>query len=88
MLAIKTLLKSNVFQFRDTFYRQNWGGVMGSPFNWLCTMLTFVVIEILILLPQFKNNIIISKIFVDDMFVIWKKTKKNMITIMGCLKGS
>lgn len=32
MLVIKLLLKFNVFQFGDIFYREKEGGAMGSPF--------------------------------------------------------
>ena len=70
---MKLLLIFNVFQFGDTYYRQKEGGVMGSPFSYLWEILTFATMEMLVLMPKHKKNIIVFKRCIDHVFVIWKK---------------
>ena len=49
ILSIMVLLKCNVFQFDDAFFRQIEGGAMGNPFTRMWAVVHFALAEHLIL---------------------------------------
>ena len=71
--TIKLLLRFNVFQFEDAYYRRKEGEEMGSPFTCLWEFLTFSKMEMLVFIPKFKKNVAVFKRRADDMFLIWRK---------------
>ena len=75
LLAIRLLLKCNVFQFDDTYFRQIEGGAMGNPFTCMWAVVHFALIENLLIESRFKANIVVLVRFIDDMFIIWREIK-------------
>ena len=75
LLAIRLLLKCNVFQFDDTYFRQIEGGAMGNPFTCMWAVVHFALVEKLLMESRFKANIVVLVRFIDDMFIIWREIK-------------
>ena len=66
-------MRFNVFQFGDSYYRQKEGGEMGSPFTCIWTILILSIMEMLVLMPKHKKNVIVFKRHADDVLIIWRK---------------
>ena len=70
-LAIKILLKCDVFEFGDTYYKQLQGGAMGNPFTCIWAIVHYAVIEKLLLSAELKESILLLVRFIDNMFIVW-----------------
>ena len=68
--ALAIIMKNNVFQFGDTFWLQLTGTAMGTPPAPMYANLFFAIHENRIL-PKFKQNILLHKRYIDDIFGIW-----------------
>ena len=69
--ALSIVMKNNVFRFGDTFWLQLRGTAMGTPPAPTYANLVFAIHENLIV-PRYKDNIIMYKRYIDDIFGIWR----------------
>ena len=65
------LMTRNVFQFGDTYWKQNDGTAMGSPPAPTYENISFALYKILFL-PLYTSVILYYKQYIDDIFCIWK----------------
>ena len=63
-------MNHNVFQFGDTYWKQQDGTAMGAPPAPTYANIAFALHEI-IFLPKYKDFFIYYKRYIDDMFIIW-----------------
>ena len=68
--AISLLMKHNVFQFGDTFWKQLTGTAMGAPPAPTYANVSFATHEVSIL-DEFENSLAYYKRYIDDVFGIW-----------------
>ena len=68
----RLVMKNNVFQFGSTWWRQKIGTAMGTPCACIYATIFFAYFERKVLLPKYRNNIILYKRQIDDIFAIWK----------------
>ena len=73
----KLVMSNNVFQFGSTWWRQKVGTAMGTPCACIYATVFFAYFERKILLPTYKNNIILYKRQIDAIFAIWKSDPNN-----------
>jgi hypothetical protein len=75
--SLAEIMKNNIFQFGDTFWRQKRGCAMGtsSAVNYAC--LYVGLLEVRRLLPRFKNQLLFFKRFIDDGIGVWLDTKED-----------
>jgi hypothetical protein len=74
LAAIEEIMRNNIFQFGDTYWRQKRGCAMGtsSAVNYAC--LYVGLLEVRRLLPRYKNNLLFFKRFIDDGIGVWVDT--------------
>ena len=68
--ALNIVMKNNIFQFGDTYWKQILGVAMGAPPACCIAMLYFYLKE-KTLLPSFPSIIYYTR-YIDDGFLIWK----------------
>ena len=73
----KIVMHNNVFQFGSTWWRQKIGTAMGTPCACIYATIFFAYFERTLLLPKYKNNFIVYKRQIDDIFAIWKDDPTN-----------
>ena len=52
---------------------------MGNPFACVRAVVHFALVEHLILEIKYRNNVLVLVRFIDDMFVVWKRLRCNLI---------
>jgi hypothetical protein len=67
----KLVIENNVFQFRDSYWKQNIGTVMGAPCSCIYTTLFFAWFDREKILTKYKNNLILYCRQIDNIFGIW-----------------
>jgi hypothetical protein len=74
LASLSEIMRNNIFQFGDTFWRQKRGCAMGtsSAVNYAC--LYVGLLEVRRLLPRYKNNLLFFKRFIDDGIGVWVNT--------------
>jgi hypothetical protein len=72
--SLTEIMKNNIFQFGDTFWRQKRGCAMGtsSAVNYAC--LYVGLLEVRRLLPRWKTQLLFYKRFIDDGIGVWLDT--------------
>ena len=70
MEALKLIMYHNAFQFGDTFWLQKTGTAMGAPPAPTYANISFAIYE-LVLLPKYKDFLLLYKRYIDDIFAIW-----------------
>jgi hypothetical protein len=72
--SLTQIMKNNIFQFGDTFWRQKRGCAMGtsSAVNYAC--LYVGLLEVRRLLPRYKTQLLFFKRFIDDGIGVWLDT--------------
>ena len=88
LVAMRLLLKCNVFQFDDAYFRQIEGGSMGNPFICIWAVVHFALVKNLLLNRKFKSNLLFLVRFIDDMLLVWKEVRTepdNWRTFKVCL---
>jgi hypothetical protein len=80
LAAIKEIMENNIFQFGDTYWKQNRGCTMGtsSAVNYAC--LYVGLLEVWRLLQRYKNNPLFFKRFIDDGIGRWIDTPEEPLT--------
>ena len=79
-LILKTLdivMHNNIFQFGDTWWRQNIGTAMGTSCACIYSTIYYAYHERTLLLKKYNKNLIYYKRFIDDIFLIWQPTTTN-----------
>ena len=72
--ALELIMKNNIFTFGDTFWKQRTGTAMGTPCACMLATLYYGWHERTVILPEFKDNILFYRRFIDDVICIWKPT--------------
>jgi hypothetical protein len=67
-------MNNNIFSFGDTFWLQLEGTAMGTPAAPLYSIITYGFHENTTILPQYHQNLLYYKRFIDDIFGIWIDT--------------
>ena len=70
MAALKIVMRNNIFQFGDLFFRQRTGTAMGAPPAppWATIYMAVAENEFL---PSFDDNLLFYRRFIDDVIGIW-----------------
>ena len=74
---LEIVMTNNIFQFGNTWWKQKNGTAMGTPCACIYATLFFGYHERNLLLPKYKNNIILYKQQIDDILLVWKPTSLN-----------
>jgi hypothetical protein len=75
--ALQEIMKNNIFQFGDTFWRQTSGTAMGTSTAVNYAVLYVALLEIKTLLTKYKNNLLFLKRFIDDTLGVWIPSDDN-----------
>ena len=73
----RLIMENNVFKFGSTWWRQKVGTAMGTSCACIYATVFFTYFERTILIPKYKNNFIMFKRKIDDIFAIWKPDPNN-----------
>jgi hypothetical protein len=71
MESLTEIMKNNIFQFGDTYWRQTSGTAMGTSTAVNYAVLYVGLLEITKLLPKFPHNLLYLKLFIDDIVGVW-----------------
>jgi hypothetical protein len=71
---MELIMNNNIFQFRDTFWLQKIGTAMGTPCACIYATIFFAWFERTKILIKYKDNLVIYKRQIDDIFGIWIDT--------------
>ena len=71
---IELVMTNNVFKFGNTWWLQKHGTVMGTACACIYATLYFGYFKRQLLLPKYKNNLILYKRMIDDIVIIWLPT--------------
>ena len=71
---LNLVMKNNIFQFGNTWWKQNTGTAMGTPCACIYATLFFAYYEQKVILPKYKNNILFYVRMIDDILIVWKPT--------------
>ena len=63
-------MENNIFEFGDMYFKQLTGTAMGTSAACLWATIYFAIHEDF-LLEKYKDDILLYKRFIDDMFGIW-----------------
>jgi hypothetical protein len=90
LASIAEIMRNNIFQFGDTYWRQKRGCAMGtsSAVNYAC--LYVGLLEVRRLLPRYHNNLLFFKRFIDDGIGVWIDTPDEpqaWTSFFGCLNN-
>ena len=69
--AMILVMRNNLFEFGDLYFLQLLGTAMGTSAACMWATIYYAVHEITTLIPKYKNNLLLFKRFIDDMFGIW-----------------
>ena len=76
---LELVMTNNIFKFGDTWWHQLDGTAMGTPCACIYATLFFGYYERTILLPKYKDNLLLYKRQIDDIFIIWVPTSPNNV---------
>ena len=74
---LKLVMTTNVFQFGNTWWKQLIGTAMGTPCACVYATLFFAYYERTYIIPKYKQNILLYKRFIDDIFLVWKNNPND-----------
>ncbi len=74
LTVLEIVMNNNIFSFGDTFWLQLEGTAMGTPAAPLYSIITYGFHENTTILPQYHQNLLYYKRFIDDIFGIWIDT--------------
>ena len=74
---LRLVMENNIFQFGNTFWRQNIGTAMGTPCACVYATLFYAYFEQTYILPKYKNNILFYVRTIDDIFCVWNDNHTN-----------
>jgi hypothetical protein len=77
LAALQEIMKNNIFQFGDTFWRQTSGTAMGTSTAVNYAVLYVALLKIKTLLKKYKNNLLFLKRFIDDTLGVWIPSDDN-----------
>ena len=73
----KVIMENNVFQFGSTWWRQKIGTAMGTSCACIYATIFFAYFERTLFLTKYRNNFILYRRKIDDIFAIWKTDPLN-----------
>ncbi|KAL7472102.1 hypothetical protein ACHAXS_012435 [Conticribra weissflogii] len=76
--GLSLIMKNNVFEFGDLYFKQKQGTAMGTPVACIYATIYYGYYEKNFLLPKYGDDIMVMKRFIDDMFVIWTGTPARL----------
>ena len=68
---LEIVMRNNIFSFQDTYWIQLSGTAMGTPVACSYATVTYGQHENTAILPEFSNNLLYFKRYIDDIFGIW-----------------
>jgi hypothetical protein len=86
--ALAEIMRSHIFQFGDTYWKQTRGCAMGTSAAVNYAYLYVGLLEVQRLLPRFKTCLLFFKRFIDDGIGVWLPPSNNQLTweaFLGCL---
>jgi hypothetical protein len=69
--ALAEIMRSNIFQFGDTFWKQTRGCAMGTSASVNYAYLYIGLLEVQRLIPRFETCLLFFKQFIDDGIGVW-----------------
>ena len=75
--ALRLVMKTNIFEFGDSFFEQISGCAMGTPVACIYATLYYAYHERSTLLSKYKSNLPLYTRFIDDIFGIWVPDNDN-----------
>ena len=76
---LSIVMKTNIFKFGSTWWKQINGTAMGTPCACIYATLFFGYHERTLLLQKYKENLLLFKRQIDDIFIIWVPSSPNNI---------
>jgi hypothetical protein len=86
--ALAEIMRSHIFQFGDTYWKQTRGCAMGTSAAVNYAYLYVGLLEVQRLLPRLKTRLLFFKRFIDDGIGVWLPPSNNQLTweaFLGCL---
>ena len=74
---LEIVMTTNIFKFGNSWWKQIDGTAMGTPCACIYSMLYFGYFERTLILPKYKDNILLYKRQIDDIFIVWTPTPNN-----------
>ena len=74
---LEIVMSNNVFNFGNTYWQQLSGTAMGTPAACAYATITYGHFENSTILPNFQQNLMYYKRYIDDIFGIWRDTPCN-----------
>jgi len=74
---LETVMRNNIFSFGETYWIQEAGTAMGTPAACAYATITFGHYENTIILPEFQENLLYYRRYIDDVFGIWIPPRYN-----------
>jgi hypothetical protein len=75
--VLEIVMSNNVFNFGNTYWQQLSGTAMGTPAACAYATITYGHFENSTILPNFQQNLMYYKQYIDDIFGIWIPTAGN-----------
>ena len=69
---LKLVMTTSIFQFGNSWWKQKIGTAMGTPCACSYATLFFAYYKRSSICPKYKNNLVLYKRYIDDIFFIWK----------------
>ena len=76
---LEVVMQNNIFKFGTTWWQQLDGTAMGTPCACIYATLFFGLHERQLLLTKYKENLLLYKRQIDDIFIVWVPTSPNNI---------
>ncbi len=83
---LETVMRNNIFSFGETYWIQEAGTAMGTPVACAYATITFGHYENTIILPEFQENLLYYRRYIDDVFGIWIPPRYNPTRTWETLK--
>jgi hypothetical protein len=78
--ALAKIMRSNIFQFGDTYWKQTRGCAMGTSTAVNYAYLYVCLLEVQRLLPRYKTCLLFFKRFIDDGIRVWLPPSNDQLT--------
>ena len=76
-------MERNIFKFGDTFWKQINGTAMDTSCAVNYAFLYLALLEMVVLMQEFKTWMLFYGRFIDDGFGLWDTQKKKVLPLLG-----
>ncbi|KAL7531325.1 hypothetical protein ACHAWF_003719 [Thalassiosira exigua] len=65
------VMKNKIFEWDDMYFLQLLGTAMGTSAACMWTLIFYAVHKMGLLIPKYRNNLLLFLCFIDNMFGVW-----------------